>query len=137
MSITSADTGQGAVATAVLRDAFTGPAVGGRRGAGLRRLLVVADALAGAAAGVLSGFVAGATIQEIALTGLGVSAAWPLLAFICGLYSVDDLRSWASGVSEAPKLAVAALLLSWPMYGLFATLGTAQAARAALAGSVL
>src|SRR5437762_13908643 len=129
MSITSADTGQRAVATAVLREAFSAPAVGARRGAGLRRLLIVADVLAGAAAGVLSAVVAGAAIQEVALTGLGVSLAWPLLAFTCGLYSVDDLRSWASGVSEAPKLAVAALLLSWPMYGLFATLGTAQAAR--------
>ncbi len=42
-------------------------------------------------------------------------ASWMLLAFICGLYSVAELYDWASGLSDAPRTVVAALLLSWPV----------------------
>src|SRR4051794_35811585 len=96
MTITSAaDTGQLAVATPVPQLSYA--AAAGNRGAGLRRLLLTADVLAGAIAGVLSGVVASATLNQAALIGLGMSLAWPLLAFACGLYAADDLRTWASG----------------------------------------
>ena len=41
----------------------------------------------------------------------------PLAAFLCGLYAREDLRAWASGVSEAPRLTLSCLALSWPIYG--------------------
>ena len=31
------------------------------------------------------------------------AVAWPVAAFLCGLYAREDLRAWSSGVSEAPQ----------------------------------
>ena len=50
----------------------------------------------------------------IPVVALAVGLGWPVLAYVCGLYAVDDLRSWASGVGDAPRLAVTSLLISWP-----------------------
>ena len=44
------------------------------------------------------------------------------IAFIFGLYSDGDLWTWASGLNDAPRALVAALLLSWPMLGVTALL---------------
>ena len=50
-----------------------------------------------------------------------------MLAYICGLYALDDLRSWASGIGDAPRLAVTSLLISWPVFGLLTALDARHA----------
>ena len=50
-----------------------------------------------------------------------------MLAYVCGLYALDDLRSWASGVGDAPRLAVTSLLISWPVFGLLTALDARHA----------
>jgi FlaA1/EpsC-like NDP-sugar epimerase len=100
-------------------------------------MLCTADVAAAALAGLLAGVIASASASEVALVGLATALAWPIAAFVCGLYAVDDLRTWTSGVSEAPKLMLAAMVLSWPLFGLFASLGTSAPARGALLGCLL
>ncbi|HYI38451.1 MAG TPA: sugar transferase [Thermoleophilaceae bacterium] len=55
------------------------------------------------------------------------AALWPIAAFASGLYARDDLRSWATGVGEAPKLMLASLVLSWPLLGLMTIFGASHA----------
>jgi exopolysaccharide biosynthesis polyprenyl glycosylphosphotransferase len=86
-------------------------------------------ATAGAIAGGLSG------ISSAVLAGTLI-VCWPLVAFAAGLYSVDELRSWASGIPESPRLLVAVLLMSWPLAGLLSALGEEQAAQGAIVASV-
>ena len=57
---------------------------------------------------------------------LAVALGWPIIAYVCGLYALDDLRSWASGIGDAPRLAVTALLISWPLFGVLTLLRRAQ-----------
>src|SRR5215210_6541274 len=75
-----------------------------RRSHLLRRQLVVADLLAGTAAGAVAASLAGLGAALFVGLALLIGAAWPVAAFGCGLYARDDLRTWASGVGEAPKL---------------------------------
>src|SRR5687767_6411204 len=85
-----------------------------RRFAYLRRQMAVADVLAGAAGGAAGAFFAGLPpLQVVGLVAL-LAIGWPVAAFLCGLYARDDLRTWASGVGEAPKLVLTCLALSWP-----------------------
>jgi exopolysaccharide biosynthesis polyprenyl glycosylphosphotransferase len=72
--------------------------------------------LAAVAGGILGGLIGGLPVEGIALFAVLVAAAWPATCFVCGLYSVEDLRSWATGATEASQLAFAALALSWPLY---------------------
>ena len=81
----------------------------------LRRLLFVADMLAGVASGALVGVVARGSGVQVLLLAVIVAVAWPVAAFLCGLYAREDLRAWASGVSEAPGSCSTCLALSWPM----------------------
>jgi exopolysaccharide biosynthesis polyprenyl glycosylphosphotransferase len=138
MTVTSADgNGTLAVQSSVPAHFYVHSAAAAKRSAGLRRLLATADLVAGAVSGLVAGLVAHAALHEVALLGLLLAAAWPFAAFACGLYAADDLRTWASGVSEAPKLVLASLLLSWPLFGVLGTLDAPHAVRAALAGSLL
>ena len=99
-----------------------------RRAQHLRRHLGIADALAGAAAGAIGASFAGLGAGWVLALIVGLAAVWPLAAFLCGLYARDDLRTWASGVGEAPKLVLTCLALSWPLYGLFVGLDAPAAA---------
>jgi exopolysaccharide biosynthesis polyprenyl glycosylphosphotransferase len=107
------------VSTDVLTEALipVAPATG-RRQSLLRRQLLSADILAGSATGVMAIVMAGLDYDKLPIVVLLLGAGWPLLAYVCGLYAVDDLRAWASGVGDAPRLAVASLLISWPIFGL-------------------
>jgi len=107
------------------------------RFAALRQLLVRADALAGAVAGVTAALVAGGDVSHAAILALVLAVAWPTCAFLCRLYAVTDLASWSSGVGELPKLAVGCLLLSWPIYGLASVVGGMAPVVAALAAPAL
>jgi exopolysaccharide biosynthesis polyprenyl glycosylphosphotransferase len=88
-----------------------------RRTVHLRRQLAAADVISAVAAGVIGGSFAGLAVPELAAFALLLAVVWPSAAFACGLYAREDLRNWASGVSETPKLVLASLLLSWPVLG--------------------
>ena len=117
---TSADPGGSlSVSTDVLTEAFI-PAEppAGRRQAQLRRQLLSADIIAGSITGAIAALAAGLSINKLPLVALAIGLGWPVLAYVCGLYALDDLRSWASGIGDAPRLAVTSLLISWPVFGL-------------------
>src|SRR3954454_3607133 len=103
----------------------------------LRRRFASADVVAGALSGLAVAWVAGVTAPYAALVVASLAVAWPLCAFFAGLYAASDLRAWASGVGEAPKLVLAALLLSWPVYGGLTLLGRPSAGFAALVASTV
>jgi exopolysaccharide biosynthesis polyprenyl glycosylphosphotransferase len=122
---TSADSASSlSVSTDVLTDAFVpSQPQATRRQAQLRRQLLSADVISGSVTGALAALAAGLSWNAVPVVALAVGLGWPVLAYICGLYASDDLRTWASGVGEAPRLAVTALLVSWPVFGLLSALG--------------
>ena len=79
-------------------------ATAGARDRSLRRQLVKADVVAGCASGVLTALLAGVALAELPVVALAIALGWPLVAGACGLYTVSPLRTWASGVGEAPRL---------------------------------
>jgi exopolysaccharide biosynthesis polyprenyl glycosylphosphotransferase len=108
---------------------------GSARDRRLRRQLVKADIVAGCASGVLTALIAGVALDSLSVLALAIALGWPLMAGACGLYTVSPLRTWASGLGEAPRLAVASLLMSWPLFGLLGALGAARPVAGALAAS--
>jgi exopolysaccharide biosynthesis polyprenyl glycosylphosphotransferase len=102
----------------------------------LRRLLFIADMLAGVASGALVGAVASGSGGQVLLLAVVVAVAWPVAAFLCGLYAREDLRAWASGVSEAPRLVLTCLAVSWPMYALLSSMDLSRPAVAAFFGAL-
>jgi exopolysaccharide biosynthesis polyprenyl glycosylphosphotransferase len=64
-------------------------------------------------AGLATGMPAGESLAFACTAGL----VFPVIMFFLGVYSVDDLRAWASGVSEAPKALVGAVGFAWPLFG--------------------
>src|SRR3954452_17879097 len=136
---TSADPGGSlSVSTDVLTETFVPvepPA--GRRQTQLRRQLLSADIIAGSLTGALAALAAGITVEKLPVVALAVGLAWPILAYICGLYALDDLRAWASGVGDAPRLAVTSLLISWPLFVLLTTLDAGRPVAGALLAIVV
>jgi len=116
---------------------LTARRAGAIRDGRLRRRLVMADVLAGCAAGLLTGVLASVPSNNVAVVALVVALGWPLAAGACGLYTVSPLRTWASGVGEAPRLAVTSLLVSWPVFGLLEALGATRPVLGALGTSAL
>src|SRR5690349_3566967 len=136
---TSVDRGGSlSVSTDVLAEPFVQvvPAAGGR-GVQLRRQLLSADILSGSVCGTIVCLAAGLGWQKIPLVALAIGLGWPVLAYVCGLYASEDLRSWASGIGDAPRLAVTSLLLSWPLFGLLTALGATEPVVGALLGTAL
>ncbi|HET6547338.1 MAG TPA: hypothetical protein VFG79_02695, partial [Solirubrobacter sp.] len=108
-----------------------------RRLAQLRRQLLSADIIAGTFTGALVALVSGLAAAKLPVVALAVGLGWPVLAYVCGLYALDDLRSWATGVGDAPRLAVTALLISWPLFGLLTALDADHAVVGALCAAVV
>src|SRR5829696_7457297 len=102
----------------------------------LRRQLVTADLLAGAAAGAIGASVAELPLLQLVAFAVMLAVVWPVAAFLCGLYAREDLRNWASGIGEAPKLVLTCLALSWPLLALLAAVGAPQAIPGTLATTV-
>jgi exopolysaccharide biosynthesis polyprenyl glycosylphosphotransferase len=88
----------------------------------LRRQLFAGDLLAGGLTGACVALVAGAPSARVGVVALTVTVLWPLIAFVAGLYAVDDLRSWATGIGQTTRVALCSLLLSWPVFALLAGL---------------
>jgi len=92
----------------------------------LARMLFAGDALAACAAAAI----AVAILGLASWTGLAYVACaallWPLAAFSIGLYRGDQLATWASSVSEAPRAFVAILLITWPLFGIASALPVGQ-----------
>jgi exopolysaccharide biosynthesis polyprenyl glycosylphosphotransferase len=109
----------------------------GRRHAQLRRQLLSADIIAGSTTGAVAALAAGLTLNKVPVVALAIGLGWPVLAYVCGLYALDDLRSWASGIGHAPRLAVTALLISWPMFGLLTALDAGSPVAGALTAAVV
>ncbi|HSC20818.1 MAG TPA: sugar transferase [Solirubrobacterales bacterium] len=87
------------------------------RAAFLQRLLFGADVISAVVAGLFATTVFGATPAEAAQLSLTLTFSWIALAFVCGLYNVSDLSTWASGLSDALRTVGAALLMSWLVLG--------------------
>jgi exopolysaccharide biosynthesis polyprenyl glycosylphosphotransferase len=83
----------------------------------LRRLLLAADLSSALLAGIVSGLIFGLDVPSATALILVLMSGSVLLAFTFGLYSDGDLLTWASGLSDAPRALVAALLLAWPVLG--------------------
>lgn len=98
----------------------------------LRRILLAADLSSAALAGVFTALVFGVDISSAAALLVVLMGGSVLLAFVFGLYSDGDLPTWASGLSDAPRALVAALLLSWPVLGVADLLNLPQPALVAV-----
>ncbi len=90
----------------------------GQRAAVLRRLLLGADVVAAVLAGAISALIFGLDLSTSAALVLILTAGIVILSFVFGLYGEGDLDSWASGLADAPRTLVVALLLAWPVLGL-------------------
>jgi exopolysaccharide biosynthesis polyprenyl glycosylphosphotransferase len=98
----------------------------------MRGGLLGTDLLAACLAAILGASLADLPPAKAAVLLASLAVAWPLVAFAAGLYSVDELRAWASGIPESPRLLFGVLLLSWPLEALLAGLGADNAPRAAV-----
>jgi exopolysaccharide biosynthesis polyprenyl glycosylphosphotransferase len=101
----------------------------------LQRLLLFADILAAALAGILTALVFGTHLVDAVQIVPAMILVWCGIAFVCGLYNTGDLSSWASGLADAPRMAVAALLMSWPVLGLAELMTIDHAITFALVGT--
>jgi exopolysaccharide biosynthesis polyprenyl glycosylphosphotransferase len=83
----------------------------------LQRLLVGADVISALLAGTIAASILNlnpsSALQMVAV----LTVSWIAVIFACGLYNVSDLSTWASGLPDAPRTVVAALLISWPVLG--------------------
>ena len=101
----------------------------------LRTALLGSDAVAACLGALVAASLAGLSTGQTALLLGTMLVAWPLVAFVAGLYAVDELRTWASGIPETPRLLVGVLLLSWPLEALLETLGVDDAPAGAVVAS--
>ena len=103
----------------------------------LRRLLLTADVISSILAGLITGFVLGFSGSEIAALTVTLVAGLVILAFFFGLYGAADLQTWASGLMDAPRALVAALVLAWPILAVAELTGIDQPALVALVATVV
>ena len=108
---------------------------GAERWSVLRGLLLGADVVSALVGGMAAAAVGGFSLKALLAFTIVVAVAWPTASFVCGLYTAEDLRSWASGVADVPRLMFALLLVSWPLFAAATVLAADHPAVAALVGS--
>jgi exopolysaccharide biosynthesis polyprenyl glycosylphosphotransferase len=86
------------------------------RGAALGRALAISDLFAALLVATPISAVLGADAAYAVAFGAIAAVVWPAVAFSVGIYAPDDFRSWASGVPEIPRLLLAVMLASWPLF---------------------
>jgi exopolysaccharide biosynthesis polyprenyl glycosylphosphotransferase len=102
----------------------------------LRGLLIRADVTAGLLTGCLVVLVSGAELNQIPLYAAALALFWPAVGAASGLYAVDDLRRWASGITEAPTLLLNCSAVSWPIYFLLEAMSAPHPAAGALSAGL-
>jgi exopolysaccharide biosynthesis polyprenyl glycosylphosphotransferase len=134
----SADTGSLGGATEFLTEAFIPAELQPRRRPSqLRRQLLSADVVSVSLAGALIAVAGGLAVAQLPVLALALGLGWPALAYVGGLYAAGDLSSRASGVADAPRLAVLSLLASWPVFGLLTALHGAHPVTGALVAATV
>jgi exopolysaccharide biosynthesis polyprenyl glycosylphosphotransferase len=96
---------------------------GRERSALLARLLAVTDVSGAAAAGALGATAAGLSGDVSWIYALSAGLLWVAIVFGGGLYNIDTLGAWASGIPQLGRLTGMALAASWPLTGIAAILG--------------
>ncbi|HEV7563298.1 MAG TPA: sugar transferase [Solirubrobacterales bacterium] len=118
-------------------DAETTPASrASRRSVFLHRLLLGADLISALLAGAVTSLLFAIPLSDAAALTAALIIGSIGLAFIFGLYSDGDLLTWASGLADAPRALVAAVVLSWPIFGAAAALRLNEPAVLALVATV-
>jgi exopolysaccharide biosynthesis polyprenyl glycosylphosphotransferase len=102
----------------------------------LRGLLIRADVTAGLLTGCLVVLVSGAELRQLPLYVAVLALFWPAVGAASGLYAVDDLRRWASGITEAPTLLLNSSAVSWPVYFLLEAMSAPHPAAGALSAGL-
>ncbi len=82
----------------------------------LQRVLLGTDLIAAALGGVIPALILGVSVDSALTMTAAVIVSWTLIAFVCGLYNACDLHTWASGLSDAPRTVLAALIVAWPLF---------------------
>jgi exopolysaccharide biosynthesis polyprenyl glycosylphosphotransferase len=103
-----------------------------RRSIFLHRLLLGADLISALLAGAITSLIFAIPVPDAAALTAALIIGSIGLAFIFGLYSDGDLLTWASGLADAPRALVAAVILSWPIFGAASSLDLGEPALVAL-----
>jgi exopolysaccharide biosynthesis polyprenyl glycosylphosphotransferase len=89
-----------------------------RREAVLAQMMLLSDLVAAPAAAAIGLLIVGDLGGSGLLFVLAAALIWPLAAFAVGLYGSDKLSTWASVVADIPGGMVAALIVTWPLFGI-------------------
>jgi len=89
----------------------------------LRRLLLGADMIAALVGGMVAAAFGGMDLLALYLFTAAVALGWPAATFVCGLYTAENLSSWASGIGDTSRLVFATLAVSWPLLAIASLLG--------------
>lgn len=108
-----------------------------RRSIFLHRLLLGADLISALLAGAITTLIFGISASDGAVLTAALIVGSITLAFVFGLYSDGDLTTWASGLADAPRALVAAVVLSWPILGVAAALDLSSPALLAIAATAI
>jgi exopolysaccharide biosynthesis polyprenyl glycosylphosphotransferase len=100
----------------------------------LARSLAASDLLMCLVACDVAALATGLAAQQALAFAFAGALVYPLIMFFMGIYAVDDLGSWASGVLDAPKALVGAILFSWPLFAIAWLAGSANPALTAVLG---
>jgi exopolysaccharide biosynthesis polyprenyl glycosylphosphotransferase len=128
----------GAIASPVLQEQLAiETARGAERASLLRRLMLMSDLVAALVAGILGALAGGMGAVQVLGFAAVVAVAWLVLVFMGGLYTVDTLGAWASGIPEIGRLAALAIFVSWPLVATGQALGAGSPMAAALVAAPL
>jgi exopolysaccharide biosynthesis polyprenyl glycosylphosphotransferase len=103
----------------------------------LRRLLLAADVISALLGSIVISVLFALDLTDGAILAVTLMTGSVLSAFVFGLYSDRDLLTWASGLADAPRMVIAAFLLSWAALAVLAALGVHDYAVVAAAVTVL